>query len=61
MNAAGYRRLFIFRRGRVLFVVKMLSCSERRFVNDTSPNRLTNRNRYFFCAEQAAICFVLFL
>lgn len=61
MSAADYRRLFIFRCGRVLFVVKTLSCSERRFANETSPNRLTNRNRYFFCAEQAAICLVLFL
>lgn len=51
LSARWFKRL-IFWFGRVLFVVKTLLCSERRFANDASQNRLANRNRYFFALNK---------
>ena len=46
MSADWFKRL-IFWFGRVLFVVKTFSCSERRFANNEKVNRLPNRRILF--------------
>ena len=51
-KSALWSMRIIFWFGRVLFVVKTLLCSERRFANDASQNRLANRNRYFFALNK---------
>lgn len=58
MSVRWFKRL-IFWFGCVLFVVKTLLCSERRFANDATQNRLANRNRYFFAPNKQR--FVLLL
>ena len=60
MSAVWFKRL-IFWFGRVLFVVKMFSCSERRFANNEKVNRLPNSDGNCSCVEEnAAGCSVLF-